>query len=474
MAIIATFDLGTTALKAVVMNEKQEIIFLGKEDIKTYYSEHFQEQNPEEWWEAFCKLSNRFNAKEVTDIILSGQMQDLYFMDGNDTAIGNAVLYNDQRGSNYVESLPSYISEETSINMDGSIPIAKYLWFKEHKPETLIKAKHLLISAKDYIILKLTGRYVSDTTTMSTSGMMNIKTKGYVELSSILDTSLLPDILYSDEIVGNVNEKASLKTGYSIDAKVFAGTGDAGATTLASGVIHPREFSVNLGTSGWVAAISEAPMNGVFNLAAINRGYYINVIPVLNAASVHNWITRLLFDNDKDRYDKAHELLTYDANTNPNLLCLPYLVGERFPVADDSIRGSFIGLDNNTSKTDLIRSALEGVAFSLRMGLEKQGGNAINVTLVGGGSNEDIWCQIFSDIFNAPVTVFENSEILPSMALSAVVLYGNHQIDSYEEFINNFLRKQQSKVYLPNQDKLPHYSKLYERFKKIYPAIKAI
>ena len=89
--------------------------------------------------------------------------------------------------------------------------------------------------------------------------------------------------------------KLSGRTGYRECVEVFVGTGDAVATTLASGVTKKGEFSVNLGTSGWVAAISDSPMEGVFNFPAINRGLYINVIPVLNAAVVHNWVARFLF-----------------------------------------------------------------------------------------------------------------------------------------------------------------------------------
>ena len=93
MALIAVFDLGTTALKCVVLNEKQEITFSGKVNIETIRRDGFIEQDPNTWWNSFLSLCSHFDASAVDYVIFSGQMQDLYFLDGNGTVLGNAVLY---------------------------------------------------------------------------------------------------------------------------------------------------------------------------------------------------------------------------------------------------------------------------------------------------------------------------------------------------------------------------------------------
>ena len=213
-------------------------------------------------------------------------------------------------------------------------------------------------------------------------------------------------------------------------------------------------------------------MEGVFNLAAINRGLYINVIPVLNAAVVHNWVARLLYGESEDRYFKLHELLSTDEGNNRDLICMPYLVGERFPVADDKVRGVFIGADLSTTKVDFARSALEGVAFSLRQGLEKQGIMATSVSLIGGGAAQSVWNQIIANVFNAPTKVFGDSDVLPSIMLSSVVLYGKGIINSYDEFITSVLDKQECKIYYPDKKESERYDIVFERFKKIYPSVR--
>jgi xylulokinase len=471
MALIATFDLGTTALKCVVLDDHQNQLFSGKRNLTTYESDGMIEQDPEEWWKKFCELTHSFDASQVTDLIFSGQMQDLVFIGKDGHSLRRAILYNDQRATAYVEKIPQVMVEKSSVSMNGSIPLPKMLWMKDNEPDILKKTSHILISAKDYLVSRLTGKYVSDVTTMATTGMMDIRTFCYIDMDDMVSPSVLPEICRTRHIVGKVSRQAMNETGLPLSADVFAGSGDAGATTLASGIIDVGELSINLGTSGWIAAISEQVLPDVFNLPAINEGKYINVIGILNAASVHKWLAWMLYPNDAKRYDLLHELLVSDEKTNGDLLCLPYLVGERFPVADSEIRGAYIGLDGNTSLADLARSALEGVAFSLKQGLEKLKMIPQKVTLVGGGANEPVWCQIFSNIFQASVVVYHDSESLPSMALSSVVMVEKGLTDSYKSFIQAILEKQERTVYSPQGQCMEHYKCLYEDFKKIYPAI---
>lgn len=479
--MIAVFDIGTSAIKCIVLDTAHSVVFTAKKDISTIRLGHFVEQDPHQWYELFCLILKEYqketsNIKEISSVIMSGQMQDVICVDKKGNPVRNAILYNDQRGSDYVHMIPREIAHKTSVEMNGTIPLPKLLWMLEHENELFVKTHKVLNCAKDYIVGKLTGRFVSDVTSLSTSGMLNILGKRYVqEVESLgIDHSLLPDICYADEVVGTILPEAAEQTLLSQNVKVYAGCGDAGATTLASGIINSGELNINLGTSGWIATISDAPRQGVFNLAAINRDKYINVIPVLNAALVHKWIANLLFPDDQDRYDKLHTLLLQSDDTKTSLLCLPYLAGERFPVADTAIRGSFVGLDGNTTTRDLALSALEGVAFSLKQGLEKLKVVPSKVSLIGGGANESVWNQIFSNVFNSTITVFQDSEYLPSIALASAVLLHLGEISSYQECIDSLLIQQGCTTYTPQSESMEYYRIEYEKFKLMYPATKSL
>ncbi len=471
---IATFDFGTTAIKFVVLNERCEILYKQKINIDTFFNGEFIEQSPDQWKDVFIELIKSYKKRdEISSIICSGQMQDLIFIDENNKSLTNAILYNDQRGANYLSKVSDEISKKTTIKMNGSIPLLKMYWMKDNNPEILDLTKKILFSPKDYITLFLTDKAIADTVTLSTTGMMDIRKKEY--LSSIdIDKNLLPTIYSCGKVVGVVKKNIAEELGLNKSLTVFAGSGDGGATTLASGIIKENEININLGTSGWLANIGKSPKKGVFNLCAINEGYYINVIPILNASSVHKWITKMIFSEDDSKYNSMDELLDKNIDYETDLICLPYLVGERYPIADSTIRGSYFGLTPSTSLIDLVISPLEGVAYSLKQGIAELGVAAKVISLIGGGALTVAWNQIFANIFEVPVTVYSDSEYLPSISLISSVLIEKGIINSYETFIEDMLSKKDKKVYIPQLERVENYRDKFEKFKKLYPALKDI
>ena len=481
MKCIATFDLGTTAIKCAVINEDLKIVYCIENEITTYNDGEHIEQNPKEWYEVFCELSRSIFEKadeelDVTGIIMSGQMQDLICVDEKGNAIRNAILYSDQRGNLELdkidESISKAISKKTANDLNGSIPLTKLLWLRENKKEEYERIHKILISSKDYVVGKLTDEYISDVTSLATSGMMNIQLKQYVEeLNDLgINSKILPKICYSHDVVGEVNEASSKETGFAKGTKVYAGSGDAGATTLASGITKDGEININLGTSGWIASVSKGTKENVFNLSAINDNLYVNVVPILNAGSIHRWIANVV-DGTDTKYKTVHNAVEKSEPNAKGLFFLPYLVGERFPVMDSNVRGCYIGVNANTTREDIIRSTLEGVAFAVKQGLEALGIKPTKVSLIGGGARETNWNQIFADVIGTDVIVYENSEFLPSMALAACVLIDQKKIESYEAFIISLIDKTKTTIY--NYDKINNaiYEKAFDKFKCIYPSV---
>lgn len=471
---IATFDFGTTAIKFVVLDEKANILFNNKINIDTIIKDGFIEQAPTQWLNAFIDLIKSYKNKEqLTHLICSSQMQDLIFIDEKNTLLCNAILYNDQRGDNYVNKISKEIEEKTTIKMNGSIPLAKMYWMRDNKVKIINKTKKILFSPKDYITLYLTNIAVADTVTLSTTGMMDIYKKEYIEEIEV-EKEILPKILNCGDVVGTIEKVKAKELGLNEKLVVFAGSGDAGATTLASGIVKDNELNINLGTSGWIANISKAPNKEAFNLCAINENYYINVIPVLNASSVHKWITNMIFKDNNNKYQEMDKLLEENIMFETDLITLPYLVGERYPVADNKIRGCYFGLSPKTTLIDLVISALEGVTFSLKQGIVELGVTPTTISLIGGGALTKVWNQIFSNIFEVPVTVYSDSEYLPSISLTSSVLINEGLIDSYDSFINEMLSKKDRQVYKPQPERFTTYRNKFKKFKKLYPALKEI
>lgn len=156
------------------------------------------------------------------------------------------------------------------------------------------------------------------------------------------------------------------------------------------------------------------------------------------------------------------------------MLFLPYLVGERFPVLDPDIRGSFVGLTPQTSAADLARASLEGVAFSIRQGLEMLGTRPEALSLIGGGGRERVWCQILADVLGQDVAVFRDSDTLPAMAVASIALLAMGKIGSYTQFTDLISGEGDRVLYRPDLAAHRMYDGLYERYRRLYPALKHI
>lgn len=470
---IAVFDAGTTAIKGALVDETGKTVFSRSAELTTLCHDGFYEQDPGEWWQTFCAVSRAltasFSPAEITGIIMSGQMQDLILLNEAQEPVCPAILYSDGRASAQAERLTKKVGAErflaiTGNRCDGSLPLPKLMWLKEERPRLYTETAHVLISSKDYLIAKLTGVCAGDVTACATAGAMDIA--GRCWSPELLDAAgvekaLFPGLFQPGEPVGRVQK--NIPCGYLEGTPVYAGIGDAGATTLASGIRRPGQYNINLGTSGWVATVSGEVLlseAGVFNLAAADRDTYINVVPFLNAGNVHKWISGVLGGKGASGYEAVETLLDASVPGSHGLLCLPYLAGERFPVLDAEAKGCFFGMTMETTAQDLARACLEGVAFSLRQGLERFSTPPESISVIGGGGRTAVWCQILADVLGHEVTVLGDTEFRAAQALAELVR--PQQGSSLDE----------GTVYLPRQENRELYKEAYRRYCRLYPALK--
>lgn len=480
---VAAFDAGTTALKGALVDGQGRIVASASSELDLIINGDYREQNPDQWWQAFCVVSKRmieqawqsepgFDDKHIRGIIFSGQMQDVIALDSEFNPVRNAILYSDGRAEEQAAQLTKTYQGDAERFLDtvgnrleGCLPLPKLMWMRDHEPETFASIRHVLISSKDYLIAQLTGACVGDVAACSTAGAMDVRSGQWdAELCEAagIDMSMLPQLHKPQDRVGAVLESAAETTGFTTGTPVYTGIGDAGATTLASGVKHPGQYNINIGTSGWIATVSPEPFTdkpGAANLAFGVEEGFVNAVPFLNAGDVHKWVTGVFADGD---YAEAHRLIEASKPGSNGVLCLPYLVGERFPVMNPNIRGAYVGLTPNTTEADLVRAALEGVAFSIRQGMESFDAEPTAISLIGGGAREAAWCQILADVLEHSIEVFANADILPAVALASLVFDAPELLQSVCECT----------AYRPNPEAARTYVNVYRRFPDLYPALR--
>jgi xylulokinase len=479
------FDIGTTGAKIALVAPDGGIVRTAYRDYPTRMAEGgVVEQDATAWWAAIvsaCReLAKSSDIQWVEAIAITGQMQDMILVDAKSDPVYPVILYSDTRARTEADSIVRRIGVDrlrtlTGNDQDAGGLLAKLLWLKLHEPGVLERARYLLLGAADFVALKMTGKAVTDATTASTTGLMDIGTRSPLD-QAVLDEMgigetrhLLPPITEGGAKVGVLTDAAAGALGIASGIPVYHGPGDAGATTLGAGSGEAGPVYSYLGTSGWIAFTSPgraAPDEGAITLAHPKPGYFIQVAPLLTAGGNLEWVRDLFASDDYDG------LIAAALKVSPsNLLYLPYLNGERSPFRDPLARGAFIGLSGRTEKADLYRAVLEGVVYAYRHALSALLViPATTVTLTGGGTRSEAWCQLFADIINVPVAVAADAENVGvrGAVLASRVAGGEFATYSPSGYFPTTATLQ------PRPEHREHYDRQYQLFRDTYPALKPI
>jgi xylulokinase len=471
-------DIGTTGAKAALIAPDGTIHQSAYREYATHSgADGVVEQNAANWWGAVVDICRELNAP-VDAITLTGQMQDVILVDAAGESVRPAILYSDTRAREQAEAINAQFDGEALRQRIGTRPdagglLAKLMWLAQHEPN--LHAEHLLLGAADFIAFKMTGNAASDTTTASTTGLMDLSQRQphaddlFATLGIDHLARLLPPMQPGGAQTGTLTAGAAESLGLPAGIPVHLGPGDAGAATLGAGAGEPGQVYGYLGTSGWIAftasGLAENP--GVITLAHPQPNHTIQVAPLLTAGGNLEWARDLFADADYSRL-----IETAAAQPPSNLLYLPYLNGERSPFQDPLARGAFIGLSATTSKPDLYRAVLEGVIYAYRHALDALLTTSVDrLTLTGGGTRTGAWCQLFADILNVPVAVVADAANVGARGALLAARIAAGEIETYAPA--DFIAIEQT-FHPAKLTQREVYDQKYALFREAYPALKSI
>ena len=478
-------DLGTSSLKGLLVREDGEVL---KEASAAYDVRYPQpgwtEQSPEDWKTALLfvleSLTSGGAGKTVRGISFGGQMHGLVALDKSGRVIRPCILWNDGRTEEETAYLNDVIGKKTLLGCTGNIAFAgftapKLLWLRKHEPENFAKIDKILLP-KDYLAYLLSGVFATDFSDASGTLLLDVKNKRWSrKMLDVCQISehCLPEPKESFAAVSTVLPWAQDRFGFSPDVKIVIGAGDNAAAAVGTGTVNNGDCSVSVGTSGTIFICSDrfgTDEKGSLHSFAHANGKWHRMGCILSAASCRKWWLEEILESD----DYASDERKCAAADSGEVLFLPYLSGERCPHNDVNVRGAFLGLSHTTTRAEMSRAVMEGVAFAIRDCLEiaKQGGVCPeSVSLCGGGARSATWRQIFADVLNLPIRI-PKTEQGPAYGAAILAMVGCGAYASVEDAAKRVTGEKQ--VILPSEDSVSRLEEKYRRFAKFYPAIKGI
>ena len=429
MRYVAGIDIGTSSTKAVVTDENLNIISQASASYSVEMPKPmFAQQEAKVWLEGFVKALRsaieKSGAKKVEALCISG----LYGgsgvpLDSNMNPLGPALIWMDKRAVEETEWVKKRIGVEKLFEITGNyvdpyFGFTKILWLKNHHGGW--KKFNLLLSPKDYVIFKITGKIVTDYSSAGNiGGVFDLKRRSWSEelLKEMgIPYSLFPeDIIPSDTIAGRLNAQFSSVLGLKEGTPVVAGGIDAAVATYAAGVEKSGEHVAMIGTSMCWGTIH----NGRYlTPKMVNMPYVVKPLKNIysfggatTAGALLEWFKRELAKNE------TLEELEEEASTIPpgseGVKVEPYFMGERAPLWDPNLRGSITGLTLSTTRAHIYRAFLESIANSLKMNVDTAKATKIPLSnemyVVGGVTKSKLLMKIIAQSVDMKIKTLPSS-----------------------------------------------------------------
>ncbi|MFC7593152.1 FGGY-family carbohydrate kinase [Nonomuraea antimicrobica] len=187
---------------------------------------------------------------------------------------------------------------------------------------------------------------------------------------------------------------------------------DIAATALGAGAVAPGQACAILGTTLCTEVLVESPgLDGQpTGITIALPGGYLRAFPTFAGTEVVQWTCRLLGLSSPA---ELGELALLSRPGAGGLAFLPYLspAGERAPFSDPLARGALLGMSFEHGREQVARAVLEGLTMVIRDCLTATGAAPTELRVSGGGSANDAWLGLITDVTGLPVRRSADSEV---------------------------------------------------------------
>jgi xylulokinase len=439
---VLTIDLGTSGPKVALFTLDGEFVDGDFTPVDlVVLPEHGIEQSPAAWWDGIVAASQRVMTRATVPVdhvaaVAVTPWSGTVAIDKDGTPLHNAIIWMDARGAAATRRvvggrvrLQGYEPRKlrTWISRTGGAPalsgkdsISHILWLQEARPD-VARAAWKYLEPKDWLNMKLTGRAAATHDSIVLHWVTDNRDRAHIDYDTDLlrlagvDRTQLPDLVPATSVLAPLTDVAAKELGVPAGIPVIGGTPDLQSAAIGSGAVGDFEGHLYVGTSSWLTC--HVPFkktdlfHGIATLPSPLPGKYYVADEQEVAGGCLNWLRDHALETGDDfgRLDAIAGAVPAGSN---GVIFTPWLNGERTPVDDHTLRAGWHNLSLATTRAELVRSVLEGVAYNSRWLLttvEK----FINrpfpwLHYIGGGAQSTLWCQVMADVLDREIRQIEN------------------------------------------------------------------
>lgn len=481
------FDVGTSSMRGVLLNDKAEILCqFQRKYHPTFHTAVHVTQDPQIWRKTLYDITKDVNAwckdhgEEIEMISLTAQRTSIIPVDHQGEALCDAIMWQDKRNIKTCMRLAGFngqIIRKSGTMVNPVFSGSKMAWLRENEPEIYEKADKIFV-VSDYLLYHMTGERKTDRTYASRSHLMNLRTGRW---DSILldifgiDKNKLNDLIEPGELHGYTTKEFSKITGISTGIPVYSAGGDQQCSALGMGIYKEGDLEVTSGTGAFIIGITEKlPIvilgNPIINYSAV-KGKYIVEASILTCSAAFDWFCNNFYKEVQgDIYQKIDQEIAESPPGANGCMLLPFFQGRATPQWNPKATASFTNVTLSTTRGDMARALLEGIAYEIRNNLdivEGQIGKSKEIQIGGGLSRSEEFNQIQADVYGRKVIQYKDREagIIGAWASTMVE---SKKMPDHQTALSYATKKKDQKIYDPDEKNIEKYQKIRLQMNQLY------
>jgi len=457
------------------------------------------------WWDLIRASARRAVAsgvipvERIVAVSCTGQWASTVPVDDQGSPVGPCQLWSDTRGGPHSRRViggpvagyapvaaARWIRHSGGApSTSGADPIGHILHLEQDEPDVARGARWYL-EPVDYLSMRFTGTAAATAASMAGAWLTDNRVPDPLEYDPVLvkasgvPVAKLPPLRPTAAVLGTVLPHVARDLGLPDGVVVVAGTPDLHSACVGSGAVLPLQPHVAISTTSWVSCPFPRKKTDAVRQMATVPGILPGLRLVANnqesGGRALEWLRDCL-DGDAPEggptpFDELTGLAAEALPGSGRILFTPWLAGERSPIDDRRARGGFHNLSLQTTRADMVRSVLEGVALNSRWlarAVERFVGQPLGTfRAIGGGATSPLWCSIYADVLDRPVEQVANPVLanLRGAALIAGLTLGAVAPAELRALVPV------AETHLPDPDAAAVYHELAAEFPALYAAQK--
>jgi len=472
-------DVGTTNIKAGVVDADGRVLQMVQQELPLERDESGRaEHDPHLLWDTFRTVAQQVAgdySQQISALVLSAYQLSLLAVDEQGKPLTGIITLLDTRPQQTYSRLASRMDARQLYERTGCpplfhYPLSKLFWLKTTRPDLFAGARRF-VGAKDYLIYRLTGQWVTEASLGTATQLMNLHTLQWDEVALGLlglDAERLPEPVEADKVLASLPPEVCAQLGLPEGCQLGPGVYDGGAVAIGIGTMLEGTGAVNLGTTAMLrVALPRPVLDGDpamrLQTCYLACGKWFPGGAINNAGITLRWLRDNVLHIDYETMNREAESVSDTAG----LFFLPFLSGERNPQIGNAASGVFFGLRGYHTRGHIVRAAMEGVCFALRIvydALQENGVTPQEIRIGGGGARSPLWMQTMANVLGIPLQVSHVEE--PALVGSAILAYT--ALGVYPDVVRaTKAMVRTGRQYLPQQDAVEGYAKNYRFFRRL-------